>query len=175
MTQITDFDPDLLRLIIFDPKKHQLSKLNLAQSNGQDPLAIQKYYENIKQSNYSKNELIYLIKYGDGLIGFFAVMLAKVKPLHPELNSQNESVVESTINAFYIKKIGIDQEYRCFGIGKYVLQFCIGLAKSINEIDEIEIILFITTNSLAEKIYSAKYKFKSIPLNDRLVWIFKRI
>lgn len=175
MTQITDFDPDLLRLIIFDPKKHQLSKLNLAQSNGQDPLGIQKYYDNIKESNNSRNELIYLIKYGGGLIGFFAVMLAKVKPIHPEPNSQNKSIVESSINAFYIKKIGIDQEYRCFGIGKYVLQFCIGLSKSISNLNDIEIILFITTNSLAEKIYSSKYKFKSIPLDDRLVWIFKKI
>ena len=74
-----------------------------------------------------------------------------------------------------IDKIGIDQKYRCFGIGRYILQFCIGLTKAISTNSQIRIIIFETTYSLAAKIYHPKYGFDFLKKDKNLVWAYKAI
>ena len=74
MTQTTQFDPNGLKFKIFNPKKHQLLKIDFRQTNGEDPLSIQEYYQNyILNGKSNTNEVKYVIKYLDDWIGFFSI------------------------------------------------------------------------------------------------------
>ncbi len=182
MTQTTQFDPDGLKFKIFDPKKHQLPKIDFRQTNGEDPLAVQEYYENyIFYSRYDTDEVKYVIEYFDNWIGFFSIDLTRLHPKQPELIPQRkvtgkqEGFYQVPTYALLIKKIGIDQHYRCYGIGKYIMLFCTGLVQTINKDKLIKLVIFKTTRSLAEKIYFPKYQFNFTGTSGKVVWAFKRI
>jgi len=182
MTQTTQFDPNGLKFKVFNPNKHQLPKIDFRQTDGEDPLSVQEYYENyIFNGKSDTNEVKYVIKYFDKWIGFFSIDLTRLHTRQSELIPQNEG--KGTREKFYqaptcallIKKIGIDQRYRCYGIGKYIMLFCSGLVQSLNKDKQIKLVIFKTTKSLAEKIYFPKYQFNFTGTNGKLVWAFKRM
>jgi hypothetical protein len=182
MTQTTPFDPNGLKFKIFNPKKHQLPKIDFRQTNGEDPLSVQDYYEKyIFNGNSDTNEVKYVIKYVDNWIGFFSVGLTRLFTKQSELILQSkdkgkrEKFSQVPTSALLIKKIGIDQRYRCYGIGKYIMLFCSGLVQTINKDKKIKLVIFKTTKSLAEKIYFPKYQFNFTGTSGKLVWAFKRI
>lgn len=182
MTQTTQFDPDGLKFKIFNPKKHRLPSIDFRQTNGEDPLAVQEYYESYFVSGKSDDdEVKYVIKYFDKWIGFFSIHLTRLHNKESELIPKHEATVKKQALyqiptcALLIKKIGIDQQYRCYGIGKYIMLFCIGLAQTINKDKQIKLLLFKTTRSLAEKIYYPKYQFNYTSTNGKLVWAYRRI
>lgn len=175
MTMMDNFDLNSVKFLIFDPKTHKLPHLQLKQSNGLDPLDIQSYYENIINRNSFETELLYIIKYKTEIIGFFSLASAIIEPTPSKLGNQFKNRNIPLIRALLISKIGIDQGYRCFGLGKYILQYCVGLAVNLKEIEGFEIVLFKTTKSLAQKIYCLKYSFKMIKADETLVWVYKPI
>jgi len=182
MTQTTQFDPNGLKFKIFNPKKHQLPKIDFRQTNGEDPLSVQEYFENYIFSGKSDtNEVKYVIKYFDDWIGFFSIDLTRLHtkqsvllPQYEE-NGKREKFYQVPTCALLIKKIGIHQRYRCYGIGKYIMLFCSGLVQAINKDMQIKLIIFKTTKSLAEKIYFPKYQFNFTGPSGKLVWAFKRM
>ena len=177
MTPILEFDPDKLKFILYNAQEHRLPDLNFAQSNGDDPLEVQKYYYHIRTGKSLQNGLIYALRYGMEWIGFFSVGLTKVKQKGNLDNSRqdNNDDANKVTKGLLIDKIGIDQKYRCFGIGRYILQFCIGLTKAISTNSQIRIIIFETTYSLAAKIYHPKYGFNFLKKDKKLVWAYKAI
>jgi hypothetical protein len=181
-TQTNQFDANGLKFKIFNPKIHQLPKIDFRQTNGEDPLSVQEYYENcILSRKAGSTEVKYVIKYFDNWIGFFSIDLTRLHSKNFELVHQYEKKGDEKRSyqtptwALLIEKIGIDQRYRCYGIGKYIMLFCSGLAHSINKDKQIKLIIFKTTKSLAEKIYFPKYQFRFTNAKGRLVWAFKRI
>lgn len=175
MTMIDNFNLDSIRFLVFDPKIHILPKMQLKQSNGEDPLEVQSYYESIIKGNSFNNELLYVIRYKTETIGFFCIASATVEPDFSNVDNPITQGKNSLIRALLISKIGIDQNYRCFGLGKYILQYCIGLAINLKEIEKFDIVVFRTTKSLAQKIYCLKYNFKMIKGDENLVWVYKKI
>jgi hypothetical protein len=176
MTPILEFDPDKLKFIRYDAQNHRLPVLNFAQSSGDDPLGVQDYYLHISAGKFLKNKLIYVLRYEKEWIGFFSIGLTNIRrKSDPNVLGIAEIESNKFTNGLLIDKIGIDQKYRCFGIGRYILHYCIGLAKSIEGDDQIRIIIFETTNSLAEKIYHPKYRFNYVKKEDKLVWAYKPI
>jgi hypothetical protein len=185
-TQTTPFDPNGLKFKIFNPKIHQLPNIDFRQTNGEDPLLVQEYYDNqILNSKSDGKEGKYVIKYYDNWIGFFSINLTRLHAKQYESVPQSEEEEEGEEKreetcqaptwALLIEKIGIDQRYRCYGIGKYIMLFCSGLAQAINKDKQIKLVIFKTTKSLAEKIYFPKYQFNFTGASGRLVWAFKRI
>lgn len=175
MTQISEFDIEAVKIVPIDSKNQKLPPLRLIQSNGEDPLDTQSYYDKLMNSNLSQPGAIYIIKYKSEKIGFFSITSAAVNStlsssLHDLLKDET-----APVSALLISKIGIDQSYRCFGLGKYILQYCIGLAKSRKMKNNYSIVLLKTTISLAQKIYSPKYNFKIIQIDNDLAWIYKKI
>ena len=71
MTLIPPFNPDNLKFIVYNAKKDQLPILNFAQSNGEDPLKVQEYYDNFRARKLPKNTLFYALRYEEQWIGFF--------------------------------------------------------------------------------------------------------
>jgi hypothetical protein len=182
MTQTTQFDPNGLKFMIFNPEKHQLPKIDFRQTNGEDPLSVQEYYENyIFNGRSNTKEVKYVIKYLDNWIGFFSIDLTRLHSKQSELITHGDEKVKTEEFsqvppcALLIKKIGIDQRYRCFGIGKYIMLFCSGLVHAINADKQIKLIIFKTTKSLAEKIYFPKYQFNFTDTSGKVVWAFKRM
>ena len=91
MTQTTQFDPNGLKFKIFNPKKHQLPKIDFRQTNGEDPLSVQEYYENyIFNGKSDTNEVKYVIKYFDNWIGFFSIDLTRLHAKQSELIPHGE-------------------------------------------------------------------------------------
>ena len=176
MTSTLQFDPNKLKFIKYDVQEHQLPILNFTQSNGEDPMQVQKYYHRIKIGKPPENEVIFALRYGKEWIGFFTIGLTHIKRIGIQSAHRIEEIdKDNFIEGLLINKIGIIQEYRCFGIGKYILQFCIGLVKSGSIDQRVKIIIFETTRPLAEKIYHPKYKFNFIEKENKLVWAFKTI
>ncbi|TVP40734.1 hypothetical protein [Candidatus Nitrosocosmicus arcticus] len=179
MTQTTQFDKNGLKFKIFNPKKHQLPMIDFTQTNGQDPLSVQEYYDNcILDGRSETKEVKYVIKYLENWIGFFSIDLTMLHTKQSEMIHQHEGedrLPQLPIYALLIRKIGIDQRYRCYGIGKYIMLFCMGLAQTINKDKHIKLVIFKTTKSLAEKIYFPKYQFNFTGTSGKLVWAFKRI
>ena len=176
MTSTLQFDPNKLKFIKYTAQAQPLPILNFAQSNGEDPLQVQNYYHHIRTKKASENELIFALRYENEWVGFFSIGLTNIKRISSQSSSRGEEIdTNNLIEGLLINKIGIVQEYRCFGIGKYILQFCIGLVKSSSISSQIKIIIFETTRSLAEKIYHPKYGFNFIEKENKLVWAYKII
>lgn len=171
------FDSDRLKFIKYSAQEQPLPNLNFAQSNGEDPLHVQDYYQRIRTEKPHDNEAIFVLKYESEWIGFFSIVFANIRR---ERNHKTFILgkfdTPNSIKGLLINKIGIIQEYRCYGIGRYILQFCIGLSKSL-ELDnqKVRIIIFETTKSVAEKIYHRKYRFNVIEKENRVVWAYKII
>ncbi|HYF98905.1 MAG TPA: hypothetical protein VD815_02320 [Candidatus Saccharimonadales bacterium] len=182
MTLIPPFNPDNLKFIVYNAKKDQLPILKFAQSNGEDPLKVQEYYDHFRTRKLPKNTLFYALRYEEQWIGFFSAgftILNKSEVGAIDGKGLDSLVMKTdenfTYKALLIHKIGIDQKYRCFGIGKYILLFCIGLAKSRWNCAQVKIVVFRTTRSLAEKIYYPKYRFSYVGKDKKLVWAYKKI
>ena len=176
MTSTLQFDPNKLKFIKYDVQEHQLPILNFTQSNGEDPMQVQKYYHRIKIGKPPENEVIFALRYGKEWIGFFTIGLTHIKRIGIQSAHRIEEIdKDNFIEGLLINKIGIIQEYRCFGIGKYILQFCIGLTKAIRTNSQIRIIIFETTDSLAAKIYHPKYGFNYLNKDKKIVWAYKAI
>ncbi len=176
MTLAHPFNPDKLKFVIYSAKNHQLPNLNFAQSNGEDPLRVQEFYEKFRAGKQLDNELVYVLRYEEEWIGFFSVIFTILSK--GDVRTPERRVIDAngTLRGLLIHKIGIDQKYRCFGIGKYILLFCIGLGKSQGNDTQVKIIIFETTRSLAEKIYHPKYKFRYVVKDKKkLVWVYKKI
>lgn len=171
------FDLNRLKFIKYSAQELPLPNLNFAQSNGEDPLHVQDYYHSIRTEKPQDNEAIFVLKYESEWIGFFSIAFANIR----RKSNQKTSILgkldtPNSIKGLLINKIGIIQEYRCFGIGKYILQFCIGLSKSVDlDNQKVRIIIFETTKSVAEKIYHRKYRFNIIEKENRVVWAYKII
>lgn len=176
MTSTMQFDPDKLQFIKYTPQEHGLPVLNFAQSNGEDPLQVQSYYYGLRTKKLPENELIFVLCYEKEWVGFFSIGLTRIKRMANEGTPKiKETDTNKPIEGLLINKIGIVQNYRCFGIGKYILQFCIGLVKSTGNESQSRIIIFETTRSLAEKIYHPKYRFNFIEKENKLVWAYKTV
>lgn len=175
MTMIDNFDLDSIKFLVYDPKIHNLPKLQLKQSNGEDPLDVQSYYQGITEGKAIDPEVLYIINYRTEIIGFFSIASALIEPTLSDFDNQIDLEKRAIIRALLISKIGIDQNYRCFGLGKYILQYCIGLAINLKENEEIDVLLLKTTKSLAQKIYCLKYNFKMMVEDKQLVWVYKKI
>lgn len=178
MIQMTQFNPDELKFSIYNPKTHVLPKLDFTQTNGQDPLGVQKYYENQILNNELKDiEFVYVIRYSNNWVGFFSIDLAKVQVHKSHMSTEIDSTYKESPSSLLIKKIGIDKDYRCYGVGKYILLFCTGLAQKINNDRQCRTIIFKTTRSLADKIYCPKYQFNysNKDIDKKLIWVYKKI
>jgi hypothetical protein len=176
MTSTLQFNPDKLQFIKYTTQEHRLPILNFAQSNGEDPLQVQSYYHGLRNKKLPENELIFVLRYEKEWVGFFSIGLTTIKRMANQSNPKiQETDTNNPIEGLLINKIGIVQNYRCFGIGKYILQFCIGLVKSTCNESQIRIIIFETTRSLAEKIYYPKYKFNFLEKENKLVWAYKKV
>ena len=116
-----------------------------------------------------------MVKYEEKIIAFFTLCMTVICSNSLSDYDRNE-LRDFKYPALLMDKIGIDKEYRCFKIGKYICLFCIGLAQNTNEKLDCTFFIFKTTKSLAEKIYGPKYYFRWWKNTDKkLVWIYRRV
>ncbi len=173
-------DPSKLKFRMYDPVVDNLLNLDLTQTDGSDPLLVEEYVKNhILKDIENKNVRAYVVTYEENAIAFFTLSMSLIcsKSLLKGDNDENDCELKKFVfPALLMGNIGIDKKYRCFGIGKYVCLFCVGLAQKTNEKMACAFFIFRTTKSLAEKIYGPKYCFrwkKNTP--NKLVWAYRKI
>ncbi|MDQ4074330.1 MAG: hypothetical protein M3162_08525 [Thermoproteota archaeon] len=182
-TIITTINPENLEFKIYDHTKDRLDDLDFSQSDGGDPLLVKEFAKelsNYKGSNKSiKYNKTFIVKHNSQPIAFFTARLSVItckEILDKDKDKVGEMDNVIAYPALLMEKIGIDKNYRCFGIGRYISLFCLGMAQRINEIIPCPFFVFKTTKSLAEKIYGPKYFFKWKSLGNRkTVWIYRRV
>jgi hypothetical protein len=182
-TTITTIKPENLEFSTFDPLKDNLESLDLAQSDGRDPLQVKEFAKELSTHESIHDGIRYnktfVVKHNSMLIAFFTVRLSVItsKGILEKDKEGGEARGNATASpALLMEKIGIDKNFRCFGIGKYVCLFCLGMAQRINEVIPCPFFAFKTTRSLAEKIYGPKYFFKWQSLsNKEIVWAYRRV
>jgi hypothetical protein len=172
-----NIEPEKLRFKIYNPLIDDLSELDFTQNDGSDPLLVEQYAK-IKFSkgieNSSKDNKIYVVKYEEKVIAFFILRMSVI--CNNNFSEDDiDKLDEFNYPALLMSKIGIDKNYRCFKIGKFICLFCLGLAQLTNEKLACPFFIFKTTKSLAEKIYGPKYHFRWKSTNSKLVWIYRRI
>jgi hypothetical protein len=77
------------------------------------------------------NEKIYVVKYEESIIAFFTSSMSVV--CSKDLLNEGNGLKGLVYPVLLMGKIGIDQKHRCFGIGKYVCLFCLGLVRKTSE------------------------------------------
>ena len=161
-----------------------LADLDFSQTNGSDPLLVEDYTKsNMPKEVENKNYKIYVVTYEKNIIAFFTLCMSVIcskyllKGAEEECDNEPDGtqLKEFVFPALLMGKIGIDKKYRCFGIGKYICLFCLGLAQKTNEKIACTFFIFRTTKSLAEKIYGPKYHFRWINTQNNLVWVYRKI
>jgi hypothetical protein len=177
-------DPSKLKFRIYDPLVHDLLNLDFTQTDGSDSLLVEEYVKNhILKDIENSSVKAYAVTYEENAIAFFTLSMSVIcsksllKDNDDDENVGNDGKLEKFVfPALLMGKIGIDKKYRCFGIGKYICLFCMGLAQKTNEKMACTFFIFRTTKSLAEKIYGPKYCFrwkKNSP--DKMVWAYRKI
>ncbi len=172
-----NLDPDKLKFKIYDPTIDTLLDLDFRQNDGSDPLLIEQYAKNnlLKESKNATNYKIYVVKYEEKIIAFFTLSMTVICSNNLS-DYDKDGLRDFKYPALLMDKIGIDKEYRCFKIGKYICLFCMGLAQNTNEKLNCTFFIFKTTKSLAEKIYGPKYYFRWWKNTDKkLIWIYRRV
>ncbi len=177
-------DPSKLKFRIYDPLVHDLLNLDFTQTDGSDPLLVEEYVKNhILKDIENSSVKAYAVTYEENAIAFFTLSMSVIcsksllKDNDDDENVGNDGELEKFVfPALLMGRIGIDKKYRCFGIGKYICLFCMGLAQKTNEKMACTFFVFRTTKSLAEKIYGPKYCFrwkKNSP--GKMVWAYRKI
>ena len=176
-------DPSKLKFRMYDPLVNDLLNLDFTQTDGSDPLLVEEYVKNhILKDIENKNIRAYVVTYEENAIAFFTLSMSLIcsksllKGDDDGNVSDNDKFKKFVFPALLMGKIGIDKKYRCFGIGKYICLFCMGLAQKTNEKMACAFFIFRTTKSLAEKIYGPKYCFrwkKDTP--NKIVWAYRKV
>jgi hypothetical protein len=172
-------DPSKLKFKLYDPSRDNLTDLDLTQTDGSDPLLVEEYVKShILEDIENKNYKIYVVTYEENMIAFFTLSMSVIcskNLFRDDSGHGNNGSKKVVFPALLMGKIGIDKKYRCFGIGKYICLFCMGLAKKTNEKIACTIFVFRTTKSLAEKIYGPKYYFRWKETSNKTVWIYRKV
>lgn len=177
-------DPNRLKFRMYDPLFDNLLNLDFTQTDGSDPLLVEEYVKNhILKDIENRNIKAYVVTYEENAIAFFTLSMSVIcsKGLlkggdDGSSMSDDSELKKFVFPALLMGKIGIDKKYRCFGIGKYICLFCMGLAQKTNEKISCAFFIFRTTKSLAEKIYGPKYCFrwkKDTP--NKIVWVYRKV
>jgi hypothetical protein len=174
-------NPNKLKFRPYDPLTDSLDNLDFTQTNGSDPLFVEEYTKtHMPKEAENKNNKIYVVSYEGKIIAFFTLSMSVIcsrNLLNEEDGNEHDYAIlkESVFPALLMGKVGIDKKYRCFGIGKYICLFCIGLAHKTSEKIACSFFIFRTTKSLAEKIYGPKYYFRWKSTQNKLVWVYRKI
>ena len=172
-------DPSKLKFRMYDPVVDNLLNLDLTQTDGSDPLLVEEYVKNYIIKDIENNSIkAYVVTYEENAIAFFTLSMSVIcsKSLLKGNDEDDDKLKKFVFPALLMGWIGIDKKYRCFGIGRYICLFCMGLAQKTNEKMACAFFIFRTTKSLAEKIYGPKYYFrwkKDTP--NRIVWAYRKI
>jgi hypothetical protein len=176
-------DPSKLKFRMYDPLVNDLLNLDFTQTDGSDPLLVEEYVKNhILKDIENRNIKAYVVTYEENAIAFFTLSMSVICSKGLLKGDDDGSVGDDSelkkivFPALLMGKIGIDKKYRCFGIGKYICLFCMGLAQRTNENMACAFFVFRTTKSLAEKIYGPKYCFrwkKDTP--NKMVWAYRKV
>jgi hypothetical protein len=176
-------DLSKLKFKKYDPFVDNLINLDFKQTDGSDPLLVEEYVKNqISKDFEKKSNKIFVVSYEENIIAFFTLSMSVIcsKNLLKDGGGEDDADSESSnkkivFPALLMGKIGIDKKYRCFGIGKYICLFCMGLAQKTNEKIACAFFIFRTTQSLAEKIYGPKYYFRWKDRPNKIVWVYRKI
>jgi hypothetical protein len=172
-------DPSKLKFRMYDPLVDNLLNLDFTQTDGSDPLLVEEYVKNHILKEIENNSIkAYVVTYDENAIAFFTLSMSVIcsKGLPKGDDEDDGELKKFVFPALLMGKIGIDKKYRCFGIGKYICLFCVGLAQKTNEKMACAFFVFRTTKSLAEKIYGPKYSFrwkKNTP--NKMVWAYRKV
>lgn len=177
---MSGIDPSKLKFKTYDPFIDNLNNLDFKQTDGSDPLLVEEYTKNhILKEFENKQNKIFVVSYEGNIIAFFSlgmsVICSKNLLKEDEEYAADNELKKIVFPALLMSKIGIDKKYRCFGIGKYICLFCMGLAQKTNEKIACTFFIFKTTKSLAEKIYGPKYGFRWKNTSDKIVWVYRKI
>ncbi len=172
-------DPINLKFRMYDPLIDNLLNLDFTQTDGSDPLLVEEYVKNhIIKEIENRSIKTYVVTYEDNVIAFFTLSMSVIcsKSLLKDDDEDDGELKKFVFPALLMGRIGIDKKYRCFGIGRYICLFCMGLAQKTNEKMACAFFIFRTTKSLAEKIYGPKYCFrwKKDPPN-KMVWAYRKV
>ncbi len=172
-------DPSKLKFRMYDPLADNLINLDFTQTDGSDPLLVEEYVKNhILEEIENRSIKAYVVTYEDNAIAFFTLSMSVIcskRFLKDDDDADDDKLKKFAFPALLMGKIGIDKKYRCFGIGKYICLFCMGLAQKTNEKMACALFVFRTTKSLAEKIYGPKYCFRWKDTPEKMVWAYRKI
>lgn len=167
-------NPNDIEIILYNPAYDDLSNLNFLQSDGSDPLHVHEFYIKYILGNCKSDDNIYAIKFKNNFVGFFSTAFVDFDSTGSKSDVKHKKE-NTSIPCLQITNMGIDQKSRCYGIGKYILLYTLGLAQKINKLTPCKILIFRTTITLAEKIYSPKYQFRYAKVQKKLVWTYRKI
>ncbi len=125
-------DPDRLEFTKLD-ETHDLSILDCTESDGSDPLDVQKFVRQyaliFQKANLST---VYVVKYEKETVACFSLSMSAI---NVERLAKGEKVQEAAFKSYPTMLLGqmcTDKKHRGRNIGSYVCKFAVGLAQELS-------------------------------------------
>jgi GNAT superfamily N-acetyltransferase len=122
-------DHDKLDVVLFS-NSDDLSSCDFKEDDGSDPLYVDEFIHH-RATIYRENNLsvIYVVKYCKEIVGFFTLSMGALEVKKLRESDKMEAAPQLTqYPALLLGNMGVEKKFRCRGIGKWICQFCIGLA-----------------------------------------------
>ncbi len=155
---------------------NKIPKMDFTEENGKDPMNIQEFY-NKELKKYEKNNLskIRLLKKDGEFVGYFAVSMNGIEL---EKLSGDEKVKGTTPRrypAILIGRMGVNKGQRGNGVGRFICDFCRGLAIEMSDKVACRYLILQTTKEKIPFYEKCHFVKSSKKPSNGLYWMYGRI
>lgn len=141
-----------------------------------DPLGVQDFAQT-KASSYDQNKIstVWGVTRGK-LVGFFAVSMFSIQTKKLEMveHIPDASTIYS-YPAVLLGQLGVDKRHRGQGIGKTVVNFCVGLAQEASERIACRYVVLQTSQNKTALYDKLRFIQSTKPPIEGKVWMYRRV
>lgn len=168
-------NPDKLSFSV--SRDDDFSPLDFKEDDGSDPLGVDSFIRQ-KAKLYQKNNLatVYVVRYEKQTVAFFTVSMTSIEARKLAEDDRVEGATFRSYPAMLLGNMGVDRKYRNQGIGRYICEYCIGLAQEEN-LRVACAVVCLQTSKEKTGYYKDKCKFKHSATQhlEGKVWMYRRI
>lgn len=145
--------------------------------DGSDPLGVHNFAQ-VRAQSYGRNKLsvIWGVKSGQRLIGFFSVSMSSIQT--KKLEAVEHVPEAPTIYSYpvvLLGQLGVDREHRHKGIGSTMIKFCVGLAQELSGRIGCRYIVLQTSQDRTDLYRKLRFIRSSKPPTENKVWMYRKL
>lgn len=144
--------------------------------NGSDPLGVHDFAQT-KAPSYNQNKLstVWGVSRKGKVVGFFAVSMFSIQTKKLETTEHVSEALMISYPAVLLGQMGVDKKHRGQGIGKTIVNFCIGLAQEASHRIACRYVVLQTNQNKTTLYHKLQFIQSTKPNVDGKVWMYRRV